>query len=125
MRSGTDILLIEDEANIVEAVRFILSRDGWRLEHWHEGSEALSRVQTLRPRLLILDVMLPGRSGIEVLEALRQHEDLADMPVLMLTARGTGGRGAAISDAANRVLAKPFDNDELRRVVAEMLEGAA
>ncbi|MDO5606378.1 MAG: response regulator [Paracoccus sp. (in: a-proteobacteria)] len=125
MASETDILLIEDEPNIAEAVRFILSRDGWRLEHWAEGGDALARIAALRPRLVILDVMLPVRSGLEVLDALRADPALAETPVLMLTARGTAGRGAITHDAADRLLAKPFDNAELRAVVAEMLGAPA
>ena len=121
MTTRTDILLIEDEPNIAEAIRFILSRDGWRLEHWPEGGAALERIGAFRPRLVILDVMLPARSGIEVLAALREDAALSSTPVLLLTARGlTEGQGAA-SDKADRVLAKPFDNAELRRIVAEML----
>lgn len=119
--SDTDILLIEDEPNIAEAVRFILTRDGWRLDHWSEGGQALARIAELRPRLVILDVMLPAQSGLEVLAALRADPTLAATPVLMLTARGTAGRGAMTPEGADRVMAKPFDNDELRRVVSEML----
>ncbi len=118
---ATDILLIEDEPNIAEAVRFILTRDGWRLDHWSEGSQALARIAALRPRLVILDVMLPAQSGLEVLAALRAHPVLAATPVLMLTARGTAGRGAITPEGADRIMAKPFDNDDLRRIVSEML----
>ncbi|MEZ5724948.1 MAG: response regulator [Paracoccaceae bacterium] len=124
MTSGTDILLIEDEPNIAEAIRFILSREGWQMQHWHEGGEALDRIRALRPRLLILDVMLPVRSGLEVLDDLRADPALRPTPVLLLTARGTAGRSGVSSDAADRVLAKPFDNAELRQVVRDML-GAA
>ncbi|MFV0409950.1 MAG: response regulator transcription factor [Paracoccus sp. (in: a-proteobacteria)] len=121
MTPATDILLIEDEPNIAEAVRFILSRDGWKLEHWPEGGKAMARIAALRPRLVILDVMLPVLSGLEILETLRADPDLAATPVLMLTARGVSGRGAIITDAADRLLAKPFDNAELCGIVTEML----
>lgn len=127
MTAQTDILLIEDEPNIAEAIRFILSRDGWRLEHWPEGGAALERIGALRPRLVILDVMLPARSGIEVLAALRADAVLAPTPVLLLTARGlTEGAGASVGPGmADRILAKPFDNAELRRIVADMLGAPA
>ena len=124
MTSGTDILLIEDEPNIAEAIRFILSREGWRLQHWHEGGEALDRVRALRPRLLILDVMLPVRSGLEVLDDLRADPAVGATPVLLLTARGVTGRSGVAPEAADRVLAKPFDNSELRQMVREMLDAA-
>lgn len=121
MSSETDILLVEDEANIAAAVEFILSRDGWRIAHWPEGGEAMARVRELRPKLVILDVMLPTRSGLEILQALRADPSLAKTPVLLLTARGTTGRTGIEPCAADRVLAKPFDNAELRRIVADML----
>lgn len=119
--SGVDILLIEDELNIAEAIRFILARDGWRLDHWPEGGEALERIRQNQPGLVILDVMLPVRSGLEVLDDIRGDETLAATQVLLLTARGTSGRDGVAADSADRVLAKPFDNSELSRVVAEML----
>lgn len=121
MASDADILLIEDEPNIAEAVRFILSRDGWRLAHWAEGGKALARIAELRPRLIILDVMLPVLSGLEILAALRADPELAHIPVLMLTARGVTGWTGIAPDTADRLLSKPFDNDELRRVVVDML----
>lgn len=125
MATKTDILLIEDEANIAEAIRFILSRDGWRMAHWPEGGAALERIAALQPRLVILDVMLPARSGIEVLAGLRADPAIARIPVLLLTARGLTDGQAAVSNMADRILAKPFDNAELRRSVAEMLGAPA
>ena len=121
MTSGIDILLIEDEPNIAEAIRFILSRDGWQVEHWPEGGEAMVRIHQHHPRLIILDVMLPARSGLEVLDDLRNDRKVAHTPVLLLTARGTGGNGGVIAAAADRILSKPFDNAELRQAVREML----
>lgn len=121
MTSFTDILLVEDEQNIAEAIRFILSRDGWRLAMWPEGGGALQQIVTLRPRMVILDVMLPARSGIEVLAAVRDDHRIATTPVLLLTARGLNDAQTSGAHMADRILAKPFDNTELRRVVAEMI----
>lgn len=115
-----DILMIEDEVNIAEAVRFILTRAGWQVDLHGDGDGAIQIIRTLRPRLLILDLMLPNRSGAEILAELRQDADpvLAGMPVLMLTARGQVGEAGGQVDA---VLSKPFDNDELRATVRRML----
>ncbi|WBU60638.1 response regulator transcription factor [Paracoccus albus] len=121
MSSGIDILLIEDEPNIAEAIQFILSRDGWRVEHWSEGGDAMARIRQHLPRLIILDVMLPVRSGLEVLEDLRKVKKVSHTPVLLLTARGTGGNGGISAGSADRILSKPFDNAELRQVVHEIL----
>jgi len=112
-----DVLLIEDEPSIAEAVRFILSRDGWQCEQWPEGSGALQRIRALAPRLLILDLMLPGRSGAEVLAELRADPELRALPVLLLSARGM----ANLPEGADRMLAKPFANADLRAVVRELL----
>lgn len=115
-----DILLIEDEANIAEAVRFILTRAGWRVDLHADGAGAMQIIRAQRPRLLILDLMLPNRSGAEILAELRQDADpaLAVTPVLMLTARGQVGDAGKQADA---VLSKPFDNDDLRAMVRKML----
>jgi DNA-binding response OmpR family regulator len=115
-----DILMIEDEVNIAEAVRFILTRAGWRVGLHTDGDGAIQMIRAERPRLLILDLMLPNRSGTEILAELRQDADpdLAVMPVLMLTARGQVGDAVGQADA---VLSKPFDNDDLRAMVRKML----
>lgn len=115
-----DILMIEDEPNIAEAVRFILSRDGWRVDLHPDGAGGIEAIHAARPRLVILDLMLPHRSGAEILGDLRAADDpqLAATPVLMLTARGQTALAGVQADA---VLAKPFENDELRHLVRRML----
>lgn len=115
-----DILMIEDEPNIAEAVRFILSRDGWHMRLHGDGLGGIEAIRETRPRLVILDLMLPHRSGAEILADLRRDSDagLAATPVLMLTARGQATEMAAQADA---VLAKPFANDDLRAEVRRML----
>ena len=117
MTPAADVLLIEDEPSIAEAVQFLLTRDGWHCELWTEGSGAIDRIRALRPRLVVLDLMLPGRSGAELLADLRGDSELAALPVLLLTARGTAGLPAG----ADRVLAKPFANADLRQIVHELL----
>lgn len=120
MHSVTDILLVEDEANIAEALAFILARAGWNLRHHADGAGANAVIREIRPRLVILDLMLPGRSGAEILMELRADPDplLAATSVLMLTARGKAEDAAP---GADRYLAKPFSNADLRDIVAQML----
>lgn len=108
------ILLIEDEANIAEALAFILARDGWAPMIHADGATALSRIRTTKPKALILDVMLPGRSGYEILEDLRADPDFARLPVLVLTARGQEReRAMAAAKGASLFMTKPFSNAEL------------
>jgi DNA-binding response OmpR family regulator len=123
--TGRHVLLIEDEANIAEAIRFILSRDGWSVDLHGNGADALERLRTTRPDVVILDLMLPGRSGLEILADLRADPDLRDVPVLMLTARGQDrDREAASKAGATRFIAKPFANADVLACVRE-LGGAA
>ena len=68
---GGRVLLIEDEPNIIEAIRFILMRDGWSVDTHVDGATALVAVRERRPDIVILDVMLPNRSGFDILADLR------------------------------------------------------
>lgn len=108
------VLLIEDEANIAEAIRFILTRDGWDVTIHADGATALDRLRALRPDALVLDVMLPGLSGYEILDALRADSMLADLPVLILTARGQEReREMAAARGATLFMTKPFANADI------------
>lgn len=119
------VLLIEDEPNIIEAIRFILSRDGWDVETLADGSTAAERVRTARPDVVILDVMLPGRSGFDILDELRADPATAALPVLLLTAKGqTADRARAEAAGASRYMTKPFSNADILASV-RALAGAA
>lgn len=108
------VLLIEDEPNIVEAMRFILSREGWGVSAHSDGASAVARIRGDQPDLVILDVMLPGRSGLEILADLRADPELAAVPVMMLTAKGQGrDREAAMRAGATHFMTKPFSNAEM------------
>ncbi|MBT9245430.1 response regulator [Gemmobacter fulvus] len=106
-------MLIEDEPNIAEAIRFLLHRDGWQVSVLGEGGSAEARVREARPDLVILDLMLPGRSGLEILQGLRADPLTQGLPVMMLTAKGQGrDRAAAEQAGADLFMAKPFSNAE-------------
>ncbi|MFP5478205.1 MAG: response regulator transcription factor [Alphaproteobacteria bacterium] len=117
---GRHVLLVEDEANIAEAIRFILTRDGWRVSHLVDGAQALAQVRQDPPDLLILDHMLPGMSGLEVLAALRADPGTRSLPVMVLTARGRD-REAAERAGADRFMSKPFSNAEILAEVRAMM----
>jgi DNA-binding response OmpR family regulator len=116
------VLLVEDEQNIAEAMRFILTRDGWRVSHVADGSMVMDRLRADPPDLLILDHMLPGLSGLEILVALRADPLTRHLPVMMLTARGRD-RDLATQAGADRFVSKPFSNTELLAEVRAMMEG--
>jgi two-component system, OmpR family, response regulator len=120
---GKRVLLIEDEPNIIEAIRFILSRDGWVVETHADGATAAQAVRDKAPDLVVLDVMLPNRSGYDILTELRAEPALAALPVLMLTARGQKkDRELAERIGASRFMTKPFSNAEMLAAVRELLE---
>lgn len=121
---GGRVLLIEDETSIAEAIRFLLGRDGWEVVVHGQGTGAMERLVEVRPDLVILDVMLPGRSGFEILADIRAGEATAKMPVIMLTAKGQGAdRAAAEKAGVSLFMTKPFANAEIRAAVRELLVG--
>ena len=123
---GRHVLLIEDEANITEAIRFLLTRDGWQVDTHADGSDAVEVIRAAKPDLVILDVMLPGKSGMDILRELRDCEVLRDLPVLMLTARGqTRDRELAEKAGVNRFMTKPFSNAEVLTAVRDLLAQAS
>jgi DNA-binding response OmpR family regulator len=111
---GKRVLLIEDEPNIIEAIRFILSRDGWIVETHSDGASAVGAVNVKRPDIVILDVMLPGKSGFDILRDLRADPEQADLPILMLTARGQKkDREMAQAAGVSAFMTKPFSNSDM------------
>lgn len=115
------VLLIEDEPNIIEAIRFILSREGWTVDVHSDGQTALEAIRTRAPDVVILDVMLPNKSGYDILAELRDDTEYAETPVLMLTARGQKkDRELADRLGANRFMTKPFSNGEILSAVSEL-----
>lgn len=108
------VLVIEDEQNITAAITFILSRDGWNVSTHANGVDAVEAVQARAPDVLILDAMLPGRSGYDILRDLRAAPELQELPVLMLTARGQAkDRARALEAGATQFMTKPFSNTEV------------
>lgn len=115
------ILIVEDESNILEALSFILSRAGWDVRGHGKGADALDEIARLSPDMLVLDVMLPGRSGMDILRDLRAQPATQNLPVLMLTAKGQAkDRDQAMALGANGFLTKPFSNTELLDVVSAL-----
>ena len=82
------VLLIEDEPHIVAALRFLLQREGLSVFDHGDGQDATQKINAVNPDLVILDVMLPGRSGMQILQDLRDDKRTQELPVLMLTAKG-------------------------------------
>lgn len=115
------VLLIEDEPNITEAIRFLLTREGWQVETHADGTDAVQVIVAAQPDLVILDVMLPGKSGMDILRDLRDLSDMRHLPVLMLTARGQSrDREMAEKAGVSRFMTKPFSNAEVLTAVRDL-----
>lgn len=113
-----DILIAEDEPTIMETLKFLLELEGWSVCGVSAGDAVMREVRRKPPGLVILDVMLPGLSGLDVLKNLRADPDHGRIPVLILTARGQShDRQLAMDLNADGFITKPFANDE---VVAEI-----
>ena len=119
---GKHVLVIEDEPNIIEAISFILMRDGWTVHTHSNGHDAVAAVSARKPDLVILDVMLPGRSGYDILTDLRAAPATRELPVLMLTARGQAkDRELAERLGASRFMTKPFSNAEVLEALRDLV----
>jgi DNA-binding response OmpR family regulator len=113
------ILICEDDQNLRHLVRVILGGE-YRFVEANNGREALKLALELRPDLVILDLMLPGASGFEVLSSLRDELPVGETPVIVMSAWGHADQ-AALEAGADRFLAKPFEPEELTAIVGEVL----
>jgi len=108
------ILVVDDEPDLLELVRFNLDRAGFRVETAASGEEALARLRRSTPDLLVLDLMLPDLSGEEVCRRLRANPSLAGLPVIMLTAKSEEvDRVVGFELGADDYVTKPFSPREL------------
>ncbi|OJX47684.1 MAG: two-component system response regulator [Devosia sp. 66-22] len=119
---AVDILIAEDEPSILESLDFILRRAGWSIASVTDGDAVLSTLRRAPPRLVVLDVMLPKRSGFDVLKQIRADDVLRELPVLILTAKGQAkDRRTAEELGADGFVTKPYANaeviDEVRRLI--------
>lgn len=119
MIEGKTILICDDEPTLRELVRASLN-GGYRFAEASDGYTAVALARDLSPDAIVLDLMLPRLSGLEVLEELRQDQDLREIPVLVMTA-WNDTEDAARAAGATSFVTKPFQPDDLRLAVEEML----
>jgi DNA-binding response OmpR family regulator len=118
----TRILVVEDDPDIAELVARYLERDGYVVERTTSGREALARVATRPPSLVILDLMLPELDGLEICRLLRGNEKTSAVPIIMVTARAEESeRIVGLEVGADDYIAKPFSPNELVARVRALL----
>ncbi|MEI6100548.1 MAG: response regulator transcription factor [Eubacteriales bacterium] len=105
------ILICDDEAGIHESLRLYLEKDGYRVHSVYRGDEALEAFRSLKPDLIILDIMMPGRSGTDICAAIREE---STVPIIMLTAKGEEvDRLLGFALGADDYIVKPFSPREV------------
>lgn len=116
------VLIADDEPNIVISLEFLMKQRGYETRVARDGDEALAEVESFKPDLVLLDVMLPRRNGFEVCQKLRA-DGWTDLRIVMLTAKGRDveiEKGLALG--ADAYVTKPFSTGELVERVAGLLE---
>ena len=120
------ILIADDEPNIVVSLEYLMQREGYAVSVARDGEEALAAIVRDRPALVLLDVMMPKKSGFEVCQEVRADEALRGTLILMLTAKGRETDIAkGLGSGADAYMSKPFSTRELVQKVRQMLEPRA
>lgn len=114
------VLLVEDEADIRELIRYSLAQAGLEVEEASDGAEALEKLRAFAPDLIVLDLMLPGMPGLEICRRLRSRADTARLPIMVVSARSNPSEKAlGLAMGADDYVTKPFSpRDLLMRAIA-------
>jgi DNA-binding response OmpR family regulator len=120
------ILIADDEPNILISLEYLMKREGYEVSVARDGDEALAMILRDRPDLVLLDVMMPKKSGFEVCQEVRADEAARGTLILMLTAKGRDTDVAkGLGSGADAYMTKPFSTKALVQKVREMLEARA
>jgi DNA-binding response OmpR family regulator len=120
--TGPRILLVEDEEDIAFILRFLLERNGYRVDHASDGRQALERLGGETPAMVLLDIMLPYHDGLEIIERMRAIEAWRAVPVLMLTAKARETDIVrALELGADDYVTKPFQPEEVLARIRRLL----
>ncbi len=116
------VLVADDEPNILVSLEFLIKREGHQVLVARDGPTALALIRSERPALVLLDVMMPGKSGYEVCQAVRADESLNGVKILMLIAKGRDtDRAQGLGLGADGYITKPFSRQELAERVRDLL----
>ena len=116
------VLIADDEVNIVISLEFLMKREGFEVSVANDGKEAIEKIRSERPDLVLLDVMMPHKTGFEVCQEVRSDAAFQDVRILMLTAKGRDtevAKGMALG--ADAYMTKPFSTKELVAQVKTLL----
>ena len=118
------VLIADDEPSIVTSLEYLMLRNGYEVKIARDGDEVLAQVESFRPDVVLLDVMMPRRNGYEVCQKIRERPDWGHIRIVMLSAKGSESevtKGLALG--ADVYVTKPFSNQKLIATIEGLLVG--
>ncbi|HXF45724.1 MAG TPA: response regulator [Burkholderiaceae bacterium] len=120
------VLIADDEPNIVTALEFLLKRAGYEVRSATNGEEALALVESYQPDLVLIDIMMPGKSGYEVCQRMRERPEWRHIKIVMVTAKGREAEvSKGLSLGADLYVTKPFSTQDLIAAIDRLLAAGA
>lgn len=118
------ILSVEDDVDLQQVYTYVLTKKGWDVTYAYDGKEGLEKALELRPDLILLDLMLPGLNGVEIIQALKENPETKAIPVVVMTAYPSDAQfleSAVLAMGAVKYLAKPVQIDALVSTIETLL----
>ena len=121
-KNSATVLLVDDEPGILTALEFLVQKAGYRTLTATNGEQGLALAEAHRPRVVVLDVMMPGLDGFQTAKRIRANPELEDCRIVFLTAKGaTRDRFEGYDSGAEIYITKPFDNERLLDAIEELI----
>lgn len=121
-KNSATVLLVDDEPGILTALEFLVQKAGYRTLTATNGEQGLALAEAHRPRVVVLDVMMPGLDGFQTAKRIRANPELEDCRIVFLTAKGaTRDRFEGYDSGAEIYITKPFDNERLIDAIEELI----
>jgi len=115
------VLIVEDDGDMRGLYCFLLANEGYQVKAVRNGLEAISEMQTNRPDVVMTDIAMPTLSGLELIKAIRAHDDFADLPVIAMTAFSEDFRDRALEAGADDAIGKPTEVEVLCEAIHNVL----
>jgi len=119
---NSTILIVDDEIHLVKILRFTLEHEGYNVISAFDGMEAIEKIESERPDLVILDLMLPGIDGYKVCNRIKKNEELKDIPIIILSARDFENENIEEKILADMLMQKPFNTEKLLKAIDNLIK---
>ena len=121
---NSTILIVDDEIHLVKILRFTLEHEGYNVISAFDGMEAIDKIESERPNLVILDLMLPGIDGYKVCNRIKKNEELKDIPIIILSAREFENENIEEKILADMLMQKPFNTEKLLKAIDNLIKAS-